>query len=1439
MPDYIAPILLFAIALFLTFAIRCFNVRKENRGKQILSLYLTPFVALAGIVLASLYYSQIDLPQIALLNEVLSIDRIAVWNLIIIGMYLMVKGVCMAFSPLWDKGSAMEATIGRWYEYDEDENHWFLKQRFVGLRQLASALTWAVGVILGIVLALSASNSVFGFEIIAWPSAALVIVAEVYNFLSGLTKKEWLHAVGGEGIGATRIRAYYKLKRVYEKLFPSAMLYSKIGNEYSGKVGATEKIEMLRSSDDEVKEAIGVYFDRLPKKNGFFDVDLIGATVNLMQGENVVFFNPHYRDLSEYLVLPMVNTLLNNKKCLVVVGRNGSKDDVLTWLRNTLGSYTRAKRMWRTEELCSDGAKCEVGILPFCKLYDAKTLKANEEFLTSTEFVLLVEPSRMLATSQIGLNLLAERVNANGRAVYAVCDHESDGLVDTLSHILQTDITHAYSLPVPRSVYAAIGWSACGDFIRQQLFGKQTHYLGNGIELASVALRNQVPHITWLSEEKVPVRDIQWIAGQYYPQICKYANLPNQQSSLEERMTFSSNLWGMPTGHAEFIIAEDELCNLFATMRAYLTRGDEQAFVNVISESYLLRDYMRCNGQLFLRDPKAVPAITPGFVRTARNTTISLVYRMAYEAVSEDCISHELEILGCNTNDVYSQLCSMISTYTGIKEEIISISHTVAGADDPLAAQTTRYSISEEAFNTHFSMNLKNAWFVVEDEQFELEYLDSKLFGHITQMAMPGQLLTYQGKYYKVCSIEPNLGCILHRAADSYLGRKYYKQLRTYTLDAGGDTVSSRKIGDMRLIVEQRDFQVTSTGYLEMCDAHDLRTARYIDLSANPDIKYYKRTYKNKRILNVILPDMDNRMRFTICMLLSELSKTIFPYAWQYIAFVCKRPFDVEGMLDKYNYSIQGAVDDEAIVVIEDSDMDLGLIDAIENNIQRLFEILADYLDWHFEKMKEPASKDPVLDPVIVPEDRKPKKKRNPLQRISQRLANIFARKRDDELDEPREEPLDAERDHSTDYEPPDSSVEIEEGTAQAESSPFEVVDGLESQEKPGEPTAESGLHGVEEYDFGEEHQHDFEGSQEEGRDADEVVSSGPDMPYEQLAIPEEETLNVIDDKSATPGSDYDDIAPIELMEEYKVAPSRYQRECFLKFGFEDIDDRLQIEKVASYFAARGWTDNDLTKSRHRDELDAELLDLNAENTCDFCGLPLSGVSYDKLADGRTRCNDCSMTAIDDLEEYKKLFRYVEIMMESSFGITMPVSIDVRTTDARTLAKASGSVFRPSSGVAPRTLGFASVRRGRYSLFVENGSPRLAAIDTTAHELTHIWQYINWKDDAVEQIYRMPGRECTARAKDIVYEGMACWASVQILYLMGETHYARQQELLYERRNDVYGKGFVLYRERYGLEKSGEAPAISPFGPFPTLEIEDVLNASKLLCTRKAEDCVC
>lgn len=142
--------------------------------------------------------------------------------------------------------------------------------------------------------------------------------------------------------------------------------------------------------------------------------------------------------------------------------------------------------------------------------------------------------------------------------------------------------------------------------------------------------------------------------------------------------------------------------------------------------------------------------------------------------------------------------------------------------------------------------------------------------------------------------------------------------------------------------------------------------------------------------------------------------------------------------------------------------------------------------------------------------------------------------------------------------------------------------------------------------------------------------------------------------------------------------------------------------------------------------------------------------------------------------------------------------------NARFIARHTGETFVPMAGVTPRVLGFAERGRGGYSLYIENGSPALAAVTTIAHELCHIWQYENWDEQQILQRY---GSQHHLE----VSEGMATWAMIQYLYGIREFERADREEAYARARDDEYGVGFRLFCERYPLERRGDVGLDTPF----------------------------
>lgn len=1453
------------------------NLKRKNRKNQL----IVPFVAgvysiLATILLLVYKYDLIVFinrlglegnETIQQVNYIYSVDNlvntdIALFNLSILVSYFIIKILFLLFIKVFSKKSVEDGEETKVYYYDKDDSVWLLKDEWVNFRSLTKCL--AVGVIIVFTLFLTLT-CYFGHDHSLWLYIffviPMVVVVEIANYFNGYTKEEFHHSIYGMDAYAQRINNYHKLRELYEKLFPNELLVSTTSNEHTNRESGNEIVDDLKKSNKSIERITGEFFENNDKNH--YEVDNLIASVNLTKGKNVVFFNPFYRDLSDYIALPLINTLLSSNKCLVISGRNSISDDIKSWLKSIIKEYTKMKSLWRISTLSHKEPDCEIGILNSSSLYDLSVLKANKNFFSEVKFIIFVEPSLIINTAQISLSIIAQIIRENGDdANFCVFDKQTDGMVDTLSHVMKQEIVNVVAPPIPEGAYTAMAWNADGDYLRQNLFDKQTKYLGNGIELAAVAIKNQIPKVTWFSESKAPVRDIKWIAAQYYPTLCKYMNLPSQQKSIHDRIRFESSLWSAPREKDSFIIVEDEFNNLFVTLRAFLTRGLSQSFVNVFSENYLLRDYMRCNTRMFLSNPNSIPSLVPDYAKTERNIIIKLLLMMSINEVEEKEIENQFQLANIQSDNILRTLYSLITKYTEADEQILKIRSTDSDIGEIDA--NTYYSISKESFEEYFANSLKTAYYIVESEKDEEEYLDSKLYGHVIQSLLPDQFITYDGKYYKVKYISTDNGVILRRSSDLYNENQYYRQIRHYNIDTINAIVAEKTVIDIEFSILQCDFEVNTTGYLQLSSNNDLRNAQVVKFGLDTDIDKFRRVYKNKNILKIKLPDTDDRIRFTLSMLLSELFKTVYPTSWQYIAVLSAIPDDVDGMLNYMIYSSNMGIEDDYIYIIEDSYMDLGLLNSIEKNIFKFFEVIADFLDWHEEKMREPERKDPVPKGLNSISEEKEEQKHSLFSKMAKRIRDLFVREKeaneaesniDVQVLKPQEtSDVNDKAEKSTSATPSDTGYSFDQETANSDNNAEKSTEGTPSDigYSFDQETADTDdLKAIKDEALSSTYSLDDDTNRTEvvEEKQTEQTEALTDQFAEDDYIPTDGNaeLSSIDgtdifDNEGTP----DDYLLEIQFKELGIIPlkkTRYQKECYLKFGFDEIDGRLKIDELKRYLRVHGWSNNNLTKARKRDVLTKQFIDFNAENHCDFCGIPLSGVSFDRLNDGRIRCTDCSANTISTVDEVEKLFHQVLDMMENFFGVNYKVPISLEMTDAKTVAKKAGMLFKPTTEFAERVLGFAKLYKGRYSLVLENGSPKLAAIDTMVHEMTHIWQYINWNDSQVSSIYQMPNKDCPEKsacdnlASLIVYEGMAVWASIQYLYQMGEIYYASQHEAYAESRQDVYGIGFRLYKEKYPIIKDGSIIKYTPFLEFPTIEPNDVLDVIKEHCINKEHNC--
>jgi len=337
-----------------------------------------------------------------------------------------------------------------------------------------------------------------------------------------------------------------------------------------------------------------------------------------------------------------------------------------------------------------------------------------------------------------------------------------------------------------------------------------------------------------------------------------------------------------------------------------------------------------------------------------------------------------------------------------------------------------------------------------------------------------------------------------------------------------------------------------------------------------------------------------------------------------------------------------------------------------------------------------------------------------------------------------------------------------------------------------------------------------------------EIETSESDIPQESDSDASKTTDSEHTDDSTPetidgePDSDGDEPAQnVEAEQPTEEAPfvlekAPYHERYYLKYQGGNRITELDLTGTRAFLQSIGFDGGELKQAREGKDCAENLRNMEqnkgSQTVCSYCGKEISGIDFYKLPDGRVRCTTCSNTIIKTKAEIEELFERVIDNLETFFGATIDVPISIEVTDERKLKKKVGVPLGTKDDQSILILGVAISKKKKYSIILENGAPRISLIATFAHELTHIWQYTHWDNNK-------KFKDCPKDKRLLIYEGMAKWAEIQYLYLVGETAVAKREEYITRNREDEYGVGFCMYEDVYPLSRETMTCEETPFTP--------------------------
>ena len=956
--------------------------------------------------------------------------ELVLFNTAALLLYVIIKRIITAILgkiPVSRNGFT-GSVVELFYTYSEQDARWYIKPHYGQARTYIKTAYY--GSCFAAALALLISCILCKEHLISepfYPVFAVIIIGEMAFFIDGLREDEKQASLKVEGDNSRHIAMYPLLRKPLKALFGDKLsAEGTTVNNVGVSGGAIEDVLIgLEQSGGHIGKNYSAFIRKKMEGGLKPNVDYVRSGYELATGKSLLFNTPFYDKLDPYMFYAMNRELLTGGKVLIVLGRHGTEDDLYRWSERGMKGVSNVPDLWKIRVLTGEKANeddlPDIGIISRSGVHDLDIHKNNLVFLNRVSFVVVVEPSRLVATAQIGLNLLIKCCGKERRITFCSVDRNCDGLVDALSHILMTNITEVSATEYPHGMSSYMYWTADDDYLQHRILPGVSRYLGMGTELSMVALKNQVKKTVWYGGEVYPVLDARWIAKQYYYDLLDYAKLPTTQETFDKCFQASFNMCDERVSDYSFITVEDDRNNLFETRRNFATIAEQQGFVNVISSEYMLREYMSANTELFTADAKAIPYITADYARTKRNAILSLCLLLCIDSVQKEVLLRQLVMLNIDTQDPVSQIWKEVCTIFGEGNEtdklgcpILTVKtregKTVRFEKDTTILYKRAYSVESGKFesiytieNADFSRiildDLQNASYIAEQENRDV-YIGTELKGHVYQKYMPGQFFTLNGKYYEMVSAATDNRILVRRASEHIGGRLSYRQVRNYTITRLEDSDSMgalKSVNNIDIHYQYADFTVETPGYWKLKAHNDFDNGDLVQVNGVPT-----RAYHHKQVLKFDFSKLGegftDSVRMTLTNLLNESFVTLFADNQPFISAVTPGSYTAP-----LTYSLElaegVAASEKCIYIIEDSQLDIGLLIAVERNVKRIFQIISDYLSWNEEMIAESIRKQ--NEPEVKPEpktvdvfepDPKPEKKCF-LRRIADWFKKLFGKK--------------------------------------------------------------------------------------------------------------------------------------------------------------------------------------------------------------------------------------------------------------------------------------------------------------------------------------------------------------------------------------------------------------------------------------------------------------
>ncbi|MEH7334120.1 hypothetical protein V7161_15860 [Neobacillus drentensis] len=809
-----------------------------------------------------------------------------------------------------------------------------------------------------------------------YPIISIVLLMEIAWFLNGRKAAYSEGFIVGDDVISTRLATYEVLFKQYKELWEDRLLADGIITENKLIPHRTNHFSYENlSSDPEHQLIMNTICEGIKKRNLIIDESYTRMMLEIIQEHDVLIEDVIYEDFSSYFFPALYHLLTKNKKILIIAHSHHAAEEAVVWLTNRISEVSGIDQVWKVStfaDALEQNINSDVLVVSPDILQENRFLQylSQLEKTKRLEGIMLLQAEKLIPTYSTILHAFNSNVREliGKKPQYIILSEWYEGLEPAIRTVLQCEPRDLVASSSISQNLLYMVWKKEGEHLFQQtILPKMSHrQLEAEVVLSLPAIKANIEPVHFIHQRKTTVKEsIQEIMDAKSALFELGFDLETLDHFFKRMRIHERNL-SIPSDDFSFLLIRDHHYNLVDRLNMWKGAGKMASFVHIVSPPYLIRDYLANQLEFYMSTSRTVAPLAPRLSQSVWSIAYYLLERLCHFYLNEEEIENYLSKAKIHSyRSVVEGVHELFSIAFGPK---LTYRLNIESRELVKFDRTKRDFVRQSQFRIPYTAKEKilPRGFRFIEIRHNNKCISEIFEGHIYQQYLPGQFHSFNGELYKIQNVDLENG-VVEVSFEPLFEQKYYRPRMEYQIrkltDAGSyenKTISFDRV-EVSIRELQADVRVHTCGYVELNQMLNLKSMKVH--SFHPD-KEIIRQYENGHLLRMAIRAKDGtiqnpaQIKFTLALLLNELYLSLFPDTHHFVK-VCARLdgsfFDETDTISKKlqlitpSLRMDGETEDEGQIIlymIEDSPVHLGILEAIRDNWEKIFDILNDYLYW-------------------------------------------------------------------------------------------------------------------------------------------------------------------------------------------------------------------------------------------------------------------------------------------------------------------------------------------------------------------------------------------------------------------------------------------------------------------------------------------------------------